>query len=182
MALQEGRGSASLYANRGWAYLQSGAPASALRDFDRALRMDASNAHALSGRALANVQQRRPREAVADARESLRVRPGDHRQFYNAARILCQAAVCLEADAAHFPGAWNEAGGYRAESIEYLARAANLAPEADREKFWDEVVRTDPALEPVRKARQFVELDVRFARTAFVHSHEKVSRHDVAFP
>ena len=61
---------ASLYSHRGWAYLFSGAPGPAARDFDEALRLDPSDGRALSGRALANVQQHKVREAVADARAS----------------------------------------------------------------------------------------------------------------
>ena len=48
MALSVGPGSPSLFANRGWAYLLSGAPALAQRDFDNALRLEASNSHAFS--------------------------------------------------------------------------------------------------------------------------------------
>jgi len=128
------------------------------------------------------VQQRRPREAVADVRKSVDLSPHDSRQLYNAARVLCQAAICLEADPASFPGAWNDAGRYRAECIEFLARAVRLYPEADRAKFWDEVVCTDVAIEPVRKARKFLELDARVERPARANLPEKVSTHELIGP
>jgi serine/threonine protein kinase/Tfp pilus assembly protein PilF len=161
MALNVGRGTPSLYANRGWVYLLGGAPVPALRDFDEALRLDPSNGHALSGRALTNVQLRKTREAVADARSSVRLSPGDARQVYSAARVLCQAAAALESGPERSGGAWAAAGRYRTESLELLARALDLCPAADRARFWDEVVRKDASFEPIRRARGFLELGVR---------------------
>jgi eukaryotic-like serine/threonine-protein kinase len=164
MALNVGRGTPSLYANRGWAYLLSGAPSLALRDFDDALRLDPSTGHALGGRAMAYVQLRRPQEAVTDARHSVRLNPNDARQMYNAARVMSQAAVCLEADSGRSSTEWAAAGRFRAEALEFVVQARNLYPETDRARFWDEVVRRDPAIEPVRRARKFIEMDARVSR------------------
>ena len=175
MALNVGRGGPSLYAYRGWSYLLSGAPAPALRDFDAALRLDPSNGHAMSGRAQAYVQLMRPGEAVVDARGCVRLDPGDARQAYNAARVLCQAAVCLEADPARFGGGWAASGRYRAEALEYLARARELHPEADRARFWDEVVRADVTIEPIRRSRRYRELDALAGRPARPHPPQKVT-------
>ena len=53
-----------------------------------------ADARALSGRALANVQQRKVPEAVADARASAAANPARMpRLLYNAARVYCQAAA-----------------------------------------------------------------------------------------
>lgn len=164
MALNLGRGSSSLYTNRGWAYLLGGAPAPALRDFDEALRLEPSNSHAMSGRAQANVQLRKPLEAVADARGAVRLNPRDARQSYNAARVLCQAVVCLENDPRRSRAQWEECIRFRSEALEYLSRAKEQQPPGERARFWNEVVRTDPALEPVRRARKFLELDAGIAR------------------
>ncbi len=84
LALGAGRVTASLYTNRGWAYLFSGASTPASRDFDEALRLDAADARALSGCAMANVQQRKVREAVADARASVLASGRDARLIYGA--------------------------------------------------------------------------------------------------
>jgi eukaryotic-like serine/threonine-protein kinase len=165
MALNVGRGTSSLYANRGWVYLLGGAPAPSLRDFDEAIRLDSSNAHALGGRALANVQLRKTSEAVADALASARLSPADARQVYNAARVHCQAAACLEAGSERGVGAWETAGRYRTEAIGLLTRAMELCPAADRGRFWNEVVPKDACLEPIRRARSFHDLAARVAST-----------------
>jgi tetratricopeptide (TPR) repeat protein len=159
MAINAGKRTASLYENRGWAYLSSGAPDLAMHDFDNALRLDPSNGRALSGRALAHVQLRKPREAVIDARASVSANPNDPRQIYNAARVLCQAAACLEADPRQMSGAWVAAGHYRAEALELVDRSLQLIPPEERVRFWTQVVRTDAALDPVRRARKYLELE-----------------------
>jgi tetratricopeptide (TPR) repeat protein len=161
MALASGQKTASLYENRGWAYLSSAASELALGDFDEAMRLDPQNGHVLSGRALAHVQLRKPREAVADARAAARLSPGDARQLYNAARVYSQAAACLEANPSQFQGAWATARVYRAEAMELITRSVELLPQPDRAKFWSQVVRTDGALDPLRRARKFIELDAQ---------------------
>jgi eukaryotic-like serine/threonine-protein kinase len=166
MALGSGQGTSALYENRGWAYLSSGASELALRDFDRALRLDSSNGHALGGRALSYVQLRKHEEAAADARASARSNPEDSRQLYNAARVICQAAACLEANPSQVNRARATAGQYRAEALELLARSVGLVPDADRARFWSQVVRTDGALDPIRRARKYLELDARVATPA----------------
>jgi serine/threonine protein kinase/Flp pilus assembly protein TadD len=164
VALSRGKPTPSLLANRGWAYLLSGAPGPAARDFDEALRLDPSNGHALGGRALAYVQLRKPREAVADAAASARANPGDPRQSYNAARVYCQAAACLESDPSRLGGAWNAAGRYRVEALALIARALELTPEPDRARFWAQVVRPDSALDPIRRTPKYLALEARATR------------------
>ncbi len=163
MALNLGRATPSLLANRGWAYLLGGAPAPALRDFDESLRLDPSNGHALSGRALTNVQLRKTREAIADAQASIRLNPDDSRQVYNAARVFCQAAACLESSAEKTGATMATADRYRTEALKLLARALDLCPEADRSRFWDEFVRKDSSLDLIRRARSFNALGARAA-------------------
>ena len=161
MALNLGRVTSSLLANRGWVYWLGGAPAPALRDFDESLRLDPSNSHALSGRALANVQLRKTREAIADAQASVRLSPDDSRQAYNAARVFCQAAACLESSAETTETRTPTAGHYRTEALRLLARAVDLCPEADRSRFWDDFVREDASLDLIRKSRPFIDLEAR---------------------
>jgi tetratricopeptide (TPR) repeat protein/tRNA A-37 threonylcarbamoyl transferase component Bud32 len=166
LALGAGRATASLHGHRGWAYLFSGAPAPASRDFDEALRLDPADARALSGRALANVQQRRAREAIADARASIRAPNPDPRLIYNAARVFCQAAARLEADPGRTRGEWESAGRHRAEALTLIERAMSSMPAPERAAFWAQIIRTDTALEPIRTSRKFLELDARVGRTA----------------
>jgi serine/threonine protein kinase/predicted Zn-dependent protease len=163
MALSLSRATPSLLANRGWVYLLSGAPAPALRDFDESLRLDSSNGHALSGRALTNVQLRKTREAISDAQASLRLNPDDSRQVYNAARVFCQAAACLESSAEKNGMTMSTADRYRNEALRLLTRALDLCPEADRSRFWEDYVRKDSSLDLIRRSRSFIDLGARAA-------------------
>jgi serine/threonine protein kinase/tetratricopeptide (TPR) repeat protein len=162
LALSAGRQSASLYTNRGWAYLLSGAPGPAIRDFDQALRLDPGDAHARSGRAMANVQQRKVPEAIADAHASVLRSGPDARLVYTAARVYCQAAACLEADPACSHRVWELAGRYRALALTLINRAIELLPAPKRAAFWSQVIRTDTALGPIRTSQKFLHLDAQF--------------------
>jgi tetratricopeptide (TPR) repeat protein len=172
MALDRGQATSSLYENRGWAYLSTAAPELALLDFDKALQLDSKNGHALSGRALAYVQLRKPGEAVKDARESVRLSPVDARQVYNAARVICQAGLCLEANSAKASRDWATAARYRSEALQLVARSVELTPAAERARFWTQLVRTDQALDPIREARRFRELDAWAASPAGAGSND----------
>jgi tetratricopeptide (TPR) repeat protein/tRNA A-37 threonylcarbamoyl transferase component Bud32 len=164
LALGLGRATAALHGHRGWAYLFSGAPGSAARDFDEALRLVPGDARALSGRALAKVQRREVREAIADARASMQAAGPDARLAYNAARVFCQAAACLEADPARPQGAWEAAGRHRTEALALIERSLSLTPAPERAAFWTQVIRSDDALGPIRSSRRFLELDAQVAR------------------
>jgi serine/threonine protein kinase/tetratricopeptide (TPR) repeat protein len=164
LALAKGKRTSSLLAHRGWAYLFSGAAGPAIRDFDEALRLDPSHDRALSGRALAFVQQHKIDEAVADARASTQARADDPRLLYNAARVYCQAAAALEAKPVRSKSEWTKAGSYRVESIELIARSLDLLPADERSRFWKQVVRADKALEPIRKSKKFLALEAQVDR------------------
>jgi serine/threonine protein kinase/Tfp pilus assembly protein PilF len=166
LALSKGRRTAALLTHRAWAYLFNGAPGPAVYDFDAALRIDPSDDRALCGRALALVQQHKVREAVADAEAATKGRSNDPRLLYTAARVFCQAAAALEADPARSSNAWSVAGRYRAESLALIGRSLGLLPEAERAEFWARVVRTDAALEPIRKSKRFLDLEAQVARIA----------------
>jgi tetratricopeptide (TPR) repeat protein/tRNA A-37 threonylcarbamoyl transferase component Bud32 len=166
VALGLGHPTAGLLANRGWAYLASGAAEPALRDFDAALGMEPTHGHALGGRALAYIQLRKPRQAVADARAAVRTEPRDARRLFNAARVLCQAAACADAAPTAPGGGPVIAAQYRDEALTFLQRCLNHLPTADRSRFWNQVVRTDQALGPIRHARKFLDLDAEFLRAA----------------
>jgi eukaryotic-like serine/threonine-protein kinase len=165
LALSKGERTTSLLTHRGWAYLFSGAPGPAARDFDEVLRRDHSDNRALSGRALANVQQHKIREAIADARASAQTSAQDSRSLYSAARVYCQAAAYLEADPARSRGEWDAAGCYRVESLALIVRSLGLMPEAERAQFWTQVIKGDGALEPIRKSKKFLELEAQIVRT-----------------
>jgi eukaryotic-like serine/threonine-protein kinase len=180
MALNMGRATPSLLANRGWVYLLSGAPGPALRDFDESVKLDPTNSHALSGRALTNVQLRKTREAIADAQASIRLSPDDSRQVYNAARVFCQAAACLESSTERNNMTMVTADRYRTESLRLLSRAVDLCPDADRSRFWDEFVRKDASLDLIRRSRSFVALGARAAAGRPSAASQRLQAHDDA--
>jgi eukaryotic-like serine/threonine-protein kinase len=175
LALSKGQRTAPLLTHRGWAYLFGGAPGPAVRDFDEALQRDSSDARALSGRALAMVQQHKVRDAVADARASAEGNTQDPRLLYNAARVYCHAAAILEADRARTHGERSDAGRYRAVSLALIVRSLGLMPEAERSKFWTQVIRGDAALEPIRTTRKFLELEAQIVRTIGHRSFDGVT-------
>jgi tetratricopeptide (TPR) repeat protein len=146
--------------------LFSAAPGLAKRDFDEALRLDPGDGRALSGRALANVQQRKVDDAVADARASAAADPGDSRLLYNAARVLCQAAACLESDPGRKNADWEAAGRYRREALDLITQSLNHMPVAERVTFWRQVIRPDNAIEPIRNSKRFLEIDAQLNLTS----------------
>jgi serine/threonine protein kinase/tetratricopeptide (TPR) repeat protein len=164
LALCKGKRTASLLTHRGWVYLFSGAAGPAVSDFDEALRLDSWDDRALSGRALALVQQHKIPEALADARASIAQKSQDTRLVYNAARVYCQAAAAREARPERSKSDWISAGEYRAESLALIARSLSLLPEAERPRFWTQVIRFDPALGAIRKSKKYGELEAQFAR------------------
>ncbi len=119
----------------------------------------------MSGRALANVQQHKVRDAVADARALAQGNTRDPRLLYNAARVYCQAAAFLEAEPARSRTEWANAGRYRVESLALIVRSLGLMPEAERAPFWAQLIRDDAALEPIRKSQRFLELEAQIAHT-----------------
>jgi eukaryotic-like serine/threonine-protein kinase len=165
LALSKGQRTAPLLTHRGWAYLFGGAPGPAVRDFDEALKRDPSDDRALSGRALANIQQHKILEAVADARACSHANAQDPRLLYNAARVYCQAAAFLEADPVRSRNEWADAGRYRALSLALIVRSLGLLHEAERAQFWTQLIRGDAALEPIRKSTKFLELEAQITRT-----------------
>lgn len=68
-----------VYLNRGWAYLYSNDPATAIKDFDRTIAIDSGIAEAYCGRANAWLKRSDPQRALADAKEALRLRPDEKR-------------------------------------------------------------------------------------------------------
>ncbi len=177
LALGTGRATSALYAHRGWAYLFSGASSPALRDFDEAIRLDPTDARALGGRAMALVQQREARRAIADARASIGaiktagVEADEPRLVYNAARVLSQAAVVLESDPTRSTADWATAGRVRVEAVELLARALRAMPAGERPTFWAQVVAIDAAIEPIRRSRGFLQIETLHGRPAGSHTH-----------
>ena len=130
-----------------------------------ALKSDPSDDRALSGRALAFIQQHKIREALADARASAHGGARDPRLLYNAARVYCQAAVALEARPGRSSSDWVAAGSYRVESLNLIVRSLGLLSEDERSRFWTQVICADTTLEPIRKSKKFLDLEDQMTRT-----------------
>ncbi len=92
-------GAAPLLARRGALYLVTDAPRSALRDFEKTVQLDSSNADAHLGRGLALAAMGQHREAVAGATQALAMAEPTTTRLYNAARIHAQAAISAASEA-----------------------------------------------------------------------------------
>jgi tetratricopeptide (TPR) repeat protein len=84
---------------RGALYLVTDAPRSALRDFDKAIELDASSGDAILGRGLALAALGQHREAVVDATHGLALAEPTAKRLYNAARIHALAAASAASEA-----------------------------------------------------------------------------------
>src|SRR5205823_3376692 len=122
---------------RGWAHLVCDAPKLALRDFDLAIELDPKNGDAYNGRGFILATRGQPREAARDAEEALRRGPKSPRLLYNAARVCAQCG-----------------GDNERRALELIRQALGLLPADRRPPFWSAYVRTDPALEAIRRHPQ----------------------------
>jgi serine/threonine protein kinase/tetratricopeptide (TPR) repeat protein len=132
----------AVQAYRGWTHLVVDAPKLALRDFDLALKLDAKNSDAFSGRGFARAVVGQHAEAIQDANEALRLGPRTPRLLYNVARIH-----------ANCPGQ----GPQRA--VELIKQALAMLPKADRSNFWSTHIRSDAAMAAIRNYASFVKMD-----------------------
>src|SRR4029077_6507871 len=86
-------GSVPLLTRRGSLYLVTDAPRLAIRDFQEAIGLDPSSSDAHIGRGSARVHLGQHHQAVLDVEKALRLGKPTARKFYNAARVLSQAAI-----------------------------------------------------------------------------------------
>jgi tetratricopeptide (TPR) repeat protein len=150
------RRDAGLLAARGWAYLVTGAPRAALRDFEAAVALGPPTADALAGRATARVELGEVRAGVADAEAALRRGPADARLLYNVARVFGRASSAS--------GRTRAAPTYRARALAALRDALAAMPADRRAAFWRDRVRRDSAFRPLHALPGFAGLDRQYAR------------------
>ena len=156
IALHPGR--APLLARRGKLYLVTDAPRSALRDFEEAIRLDASNADAYLGRGLALVALGHHREAAADAAKALGMSEPTSTRLYNAARIHARAAIAEAAEARkQGPDAVRRATRYQDQAISLLGEWLKRLPAADRAASLRDLLQ-DPAMATLRHRLRSLEL------------------------
>ena len=149
-----------LWNRRGWAHLVTNAVQLALADFDRAIRLDASDSDALSGRGSARVLLGQHRAAVADAEESLRHGAPDARRYYIAGRIYVRAASAA-ANEVRKAGRAAVAltASYQDRAVALIREAVRRTPPEQRAAFVRDQVFADPALRPILRRLKFDELD-----------------------
>jgi tetratricopeptide (TPR) repeat protein len=143
-------GSAPVLAQRGALYLVTAAPRSALRDFQEAIRLDASNADAYLGRGQALVTLSQHCEAVADAAKALGLGEPTATRLYGAARIHALAAVALSAEARKTgPDAVRLVTRNQDHAVKLLAEWRKRLPAADRDSALRDLLQ-DPAMATLR--------------------------------
>lgn len=145
---------AEIHLHRGWAYFFSDSWKLALRDFEKAIEMDADQKDAYIGRGLSLVMLGRYRSAVTDAEEALRRKPRSTEMMFNIACIFAQAAARIDDDA-NKPDRQILQNDYCRRALAALRQAVSLVPPSERRAFWREKVLPDTALAPVRNHDEF---------------------------
>jgi tetratricopeptide (TPR) repeat protein len=133
--------------DRGWAYFFADAPRLALRDFQAALLLNASNVETLIGRGLAHVALKQDSAAVKDAEEALRRHPDDAEMLFNIACIFGRAASRQD-----------PRGQYPHQAVVALGLALGRLPAPARRPFWREKVLHDDYLDAIRQSPEFKKL------------------------
>jgi serine/threonine protein kinase/lipoprotein NlpI len=147
-----------LWNRRGWALLVTHAVELALKDFERAIRLDSSNGDAYSGRGSARVLLGEPDAAVADAEESLRHGELNSRRYFIAGRIYARAASAA-ADVVRKAGrsAGDRSSFYKDRAVALIHEAVRQHPPGQRQRaaFVRDQVLADPALRPIVRLLNF---------------------------
>jgi eukaryotic-like serine/threonine-protein kinase len=149
--------SPEIHAHRGWAYFFADAFKPALRDFDTALRLEATSGNAHTGRALAQVMLGKVSLAVADAEAALKHKPATPDMMQNLACVFALAAAKVEADTSA-PERGKLAAAYRARGMHLVEATLDLVPAPERGQLWRTQVLPDTALESLRPLPEFKQL------------------------
>jgi tetratricopeptide (TPR) repeat protein len=156
-ALQRKR-DAEILQSRGWAYVLLDAWKLAQRDFDEVIRLDPSRSDAYLGRGLARVVLGDCRRGVADAEVvRRRKKPDNPAMMHNLACLFAQAVAQVKADTEQERRALQTL--YRRQAIEALGQALLLLPREQRLAFWQEQMRPDRALDPIRTSAAFSQFE-----------------------
>jgi serine/threonine protein kinase/Flp pilus assembly protein TadD len=155
---------ADILQHRGWAYFFNDALKIASRDFDEAIALDTSIGNAWVGRGLTRVMLGDYQRAVADANEVLRQKKADTPDMlHNLGCLFAQAAGRVQADTREAKRVALEAD-YRRQAVAALGNALVLVPREKRLAFWQEKMRPNSALDPIRKSPAFVQFDREVTR------------------
>lgn len=150
------------YAGRGWAYVASNNFNLALKDFDEAVKLDNDNGYAYSGRGYVRVKQDQLRLGLADAEEALRRGPESLGLLHNVARTYAQAVGRLDKG---LNAQTSELRfQYQDNAVQLLRRVVDKLPRKEQAAFWNKYVKTDPDLEPIRRAQKYLQLEADVTR------------------
>lgn len=155
---------AATYAARGWCFLVADAPKLALADFEESIRRTPVQSDAFAGRGLSRVLLGESQAAVEDAEQALHHGPESPRLCYNVARIYAQAVAALSNTSARTLVAGTLNGRTCQErAVKTLEQALALQTAAEAAHFWQTVVETDKALNPIRQSPAFKQLASRYS-------------------
>jgi eukaryotic-like serine/threonine-protein kinase len=141
-----------LLRRRGWSNLAGKSLPMAARDFDAAIRIDATSAEAYCGRAFARVGLGDHHAGVDDAEEALRLGPNDSKVSHRAARVYAQAAkVASHATRRPSPEIVALVERYRNRADALIQRCLDQLPAERRASFLHKTVADDPAFESIRR-------------------------------
>jgi len=133
---------AAVQAYRGWMHVVVGATQLAERDFALAIELDAANGDAHNGRGFVRAIQGDFAGAIEDAENALKLGPRSPQLVYNAARIHAQSA---------------RSGDLRV--FDLIRESLSLLPQDGRVAFWSRQVRTDAALDSIRRYPQYLQME-----------------------
>jgi tetratricopeptide (TPR) repeat protein len=149
-----------LYALRGWARLALREYPKSVSDFENALQLDRRNFRAIHGRALAQIKgakgARDIEQAIVEAREALESEATHEGSLLDAARVYAQA-VGRGTELGVSQGlrdVWEKAALDRLRDA--VLRIASLK---SRQTYWEESVRKDSELAPIRRGPSFQRLE-----------------------
>jgi tetratricopeptide (TPR) repeat protein len=162
---------AEIYQHRGWAHFFSDAWKLALRDFSKAIELEAREVgaqgppgapaplppgagDAFTGRGLARVMLGDYRGAVADAELALGREVRTPEMMHNIACIFAQALARAEADR-HEADRRTLAESYRRRALDAVRKTLTLVSPDERVAFWRDKVLPDAALAPLHHEAEF---------------------------
>jgi tetratricopeptide (TPR) repeat protein len=152
------------YCHRGWAYVFCEAWPLAIKDFERAIRLDPQNGDACNGLGYASIKVGKAVAAVENAEAALRRPPHDVEMMFNIACIFALAsgaAQAGESEDRRDHQAW--VTKHRDRALEVLQQTLDRLPDAERPSFWRNRVRTDPDLGPIRHCPGFTALEAKYS-------------------
>lgn len=149
--------------SRGHCYLALNSPVLALPDFEEALRLDPKNGDAYTARGHTFLRAGKLKKAIADAEQAIRVGSAQHRTMYNAARIFAQAVAQLDSEPGRTrPTTLEQRAQYQDRALVLIRKSLELVAVGKRAAFWQDTVRTDAALDPIRRSVGYARMDAEY--------------------